>query len=457
MTTVYLCRHGETESVRADRYYSRESSSLTATGVSQTGCLARRFERELVSAVYASQSDRSTTAADQIARRHCIPFDIVPEFVEWHPGEWTGLTRSEVQSRYTGDYEAWLTDPAAKRPLNGESLYDVAARSVPRFVEIVESHDNECIVVVGHNTVNRVLLAHLLCIPLRVARNLIMQGTGCVNTITRQDREGWRVISVNESPEETAATHPGYVIGTVAPSPAEFLRRIDSVQRRLKGIWPEGRNPCPSNDGMHWTLPPFDRPVSVGRVESYFLYNLAALVAPAITIEVGTGFGYSTLWLAGGAAVRRPCSILYSIDNRSEGGLGYEGLKFARAAARDVGIGNAIRLVHGESPDVLLWLPIARVDLAFIDGNHRDAQPQRDFAGVAALMEASGVVIWHDVDPRYTVPEAFDRALAEGWHGQVFETSCRIGVTYRDPTSKALVAKAFEAARALRLVTPSVI
>jgi hypothetical protein len=96
--------------------------------------------------------------------------------------------------------------------------------------------------------------------------------------------------------------------------------------------------------------------------------------------------------MAGGMKARATSkNTLFSIDDHSEGGLRYEGVRFARAAATQVGVADPIRFVYGSSPEVFSQLDVSCVDLAFIDGNHRGEQllGARDWKGSEDLHEPS--------------------------------------------------------------------
>ena len=80
-----------------------------------------------------------------------------------------------------------------------------------------------------------------------------------------------------------------------------FLAGMADVEGRLDSNWPQGRRPdAVPGSGGNFSLPGFSRPVSVDRIEGRFLYNLAVQLQARVALEIGTGFGYSTLWLAGG-------------------------------------------------------------------------------------------------------------------------------------------------------------
>jgi len=174
-------------------------------------------------------------------------------------------------------------------------------------------------------------------------------------------------------------------------------------------------------------------------------------------VEIGTGFGYSALWIAAGAIAARSAEAeLFTVDDHSEGELGYQGLRFAREICQQANVSRVVRFVHGRSPDVLKAILEGRMlDFAFIDGNHHGGQPYADFHALSMFTHKKSIIAWHDVDTRYTVPDAFERACSEGWTGQILNTSCRLGVSFASQEHQRLISDAFEAACRLALLNTS--
>lgn len=87
---------------------------------------------------------------------------------------------------------------------------------------------------------------------------------------------------------------------------------------------------------------------------------LAAAIAPARVIEIGTGLGVSGLWLMSGA----PDATLTTIDSE----LDYQQL--ARKALLEADIpANRVRLIGGRAADVLPRMNEASYDMVFIDAD----------------------------------------------------------------------------------------
>jgi len=237
--------------------------------------------------------------------------------------------------------------------------------------------------------------------------------------------------------------------------PATFRKKIAKVQLKLQPIWPDGRREKNSwGDGGHWTLPGFSRPVSVSRLEALFLFNLAAALRARNAFEIGTGFGYSSLWLGAGIShCQLSSGWLGSLESQEEGGIGSKGLEFARWASRVMGLSEVVEYFKGHSPeDVPSCVESKSLDLVFIDGNHHGTQPLRDYLGVRAFLASRAVVIWHDVEERYGVPSAVAKSSEDGFQIQILDTSCRIAVCYRSSATEQAIKQASAASAAGQLI-----
>lgn len=85
-----------------------------------------------------------------------------PMLAECDFGAWTGLTPEEVQTRFPGELELWMSDPDA-RPHGGESLSSFAAR-VRSWLECVADGDGFA-AVITHAGVVRASVVHALGAP----------------------------------------------------------------------------------------------------------------------------------------------------------------------------------------------------------------------------------------------------------------------------------------------------
>ncbi|MFN2156539.1 MAG: histidine phosphatase family protein [Anaerolineae bacterium] len=182
-TTVWLARHGETGWAAEDRYNGRADTELSDRGRCQARQLSLRLSGEPIVAVYCSSLQRCVSTASIVAERHGLSPELVPELVEVDYGVWDGMLRTEIEARYPELYAVWTADPAGVLPPGGESGYSVLARALPALYRIVAAHAGQCVLVVAHKAVNRLLLCDLLSIPPRLYRARLGQAPCALNRI----------------------------------------------------------------------------------------------------------------------------------------------------------------------------------------------------------------------------------------------------------------------------------
>jgi alpha-ribazole phosphatase len=181
-TRIHLIRHGQVVGHDQKRYNGQTDVALTDLGVEQYHRLKERLADTPLSACYTSDLTRCVTGADIICRQ----FDIEPvrrsELRELNIGVWEGLVWQEIQSRWPEEWRARLADLVNYRVPQGENLLDVQARVMPVISEVIERHQGQEILVVGHGGVNRVVLLNAIGAPLAGMFN-IEQSFGCYNII----------------------------------------------------------------------------------------------------------------------------------------------------------------------------------------------------------------------------------------------------------------------------------
>ncbi|KAG8931879.1 hypothetical protein FRC02_002014 [Tulasnella sp. 418] len=86
-----------------------------------------------------------------------------PQMSEINPGVWDGLSPDLVRQRYPDEWERFLKDPYAHRAPRAESYHDLAVRLEPTIIELERERDD--LLIVGHASVIRCLLAYLMGLP----------------------------------------------------------------------------------------------------------------------------------------------------------------------------------------------------------------------------------------------------------------------------------------------------
>lgn len=134
-------------------------------------------------AVYCSGLSRARRSAEIVARPFGLEPVVVEALRERSFGAWEGMTWSEIAERFPEEFEAWAHNPLRYSPPGGESTLEVCQRVVKAFDELLQDGS---FAVVAHGGVNRVLLCHLMGIPLENIFR-IEQDYASVNVIEFQE------------------------------------------------------------------------------------------------------------------------------------------------------------------------------------------------------------------------------------------------------------------------------
>jgi alpha-ribazole phosphatase len=182
VTTLYLIRHGETEGAEIRRYKGTLDVPLSEKGMKQVERVSEHilklmstiqkeedalpvYERNLA-AVYSSDLSRALKSAEIIARPHSLRPIAVPSLRERNFGLWEGMSFEEIKEKYHEEFKAWAGNPMEFSPVNGESTLEVRDRVMDAFEKIVQAHPGGRVAIVAHGGVNRIILCHILGIPL---------------------------------------------------------------------------------------------------------------------------------------------------------------------------------------------------------------------------------------------------------------------------------------------------
>jgi alpha-ribazole phosphatase/probable phosphoglycerate mutase len=182
ITRVYLIRHGAVGEEWDERVYGQLDVALSARGEEQADALAGRLSQKPLHAVYASDLVRALETARRIAQPHELHVEVVPALREASFGHWQGQDWSDILERHAEEVEARFADLARARMRDGESFEDLRERVLPAFGSLVEKHRGECVAVVSHGGVTRVIVADALGLDLSHSIRL-EQRHCCLNII----------------------------------------------------------------------------------------------------------------------------------------------------------------------------------------------------------------------------------------------------------------------------------
>ena len=198
MTRIILVRHGHVDWLAPERFRGRAELPLSELGRRQAqaaaGYIAATWKLE---AVYTSPLCRCRETGAAVA----APFRLTPQPVDGLAdidyGEWQGLTHDEARRRWPDEAELWFRSPHLAVIANGETLATVLSRTTAALRDIVRDHRDGTVTLVGHDSVNRVLLLFALDLPLSRYWHL-RQDPCCVNELLF-DKGSFTIASINQT------------------------------------------------------------------------------------------------------------------------------------------------------------------------------------------------------------------------------------------------------------------
>ncbi|MFN0197828.1 MAG: histidine phosphatase family protein [Planctomycetaceae bacterium] len=197
-TMMYLIRHGATSANEQQPYILQGCSvdlSLSPTGREQAADVARLLCDHRLARVYSSRLLRARETATMIAQPHGLTVETLEGIEECDVGAWERLDWETIRTRFPDEYQRFQDEPYETPYLRGESYRNVFDRAWPVLMRLLEQHRGETIAVVSHNVVNRVIVAELLGLERRKAKE-IRQVNGGVNVVRyRQGRAS--LLSLN--------------------------------------------------------------------------------------------------------------------------------------------------------------------------------------------------------------------------------------------------------------------
>ena len=161
-TTVILVRHGQTSSNVTGFYMGWSDEDLDEIGYTQACRLSSRLARLPIASVYTSPLRRAYATAAILAEPHELGLKVLDDLTEIRLGDWQGLHTDEIKRRWPELWQQSRIDPSELTMPNGESFRQVTERAVRAFETVVGANRGKQAVIVTHDVVIRVLVAHAL-------------------------------------------------------------------------------------------------------------------------------------------------------------------------------------------------------------------------------------------------------------------------------------------------------
>lgn len=161
-TVIDLLRHGDVEGGR--KYRGQLDEPLSELGWEQ---LRRATEKKQNwQHIITSPLMRCAEFANELAQTHSLPLQIKSEFKEVSFGLWEGKTAEELLNTEEIKIKDYWNDPIHITPPQGENLLDFEKRIMGIWKHMLDEHQGKHILLISHAGVMRIILCHLLGMPL---------------------------------------------------------------------------------------------------------------------------------------------------------------------------------------------------------------------------------------------------------------------------------------------------
>lgn len=160
MTRLFVLRHAQSEWNADGRWQGHADPPLSDAGRAQAAAAAARLSGEVREAV-SSDLLRAAQTADVIAEALGLgPVTLEPGLREIDVGEWTGLTRAEIEERWPGLLDEWRAGRLTSIP-GGEDREAFRERIVASLGRLAGRAPDTPLLVVTHAGAIGVLERHL--------------------------------------------------------------------------------------------------------------------------------------------------------------------------------------------------------------------------------------------------------------------------------------------------------
>lgn len=160
---ILLVRHAVAEG--HGRFHGHTNVPLAPEARQQLRALVRKISPYPVRIVYSSDLERAHATANALARRFDTEVIARPGLREMHFGSWEGLSWRQIAHRFPRVSRAWLMR-FPHQPIPGAESFDAFKKRVAREVDdIVKNNPRDCVAIVTHAGVVRLIVARVLGVP----------------------------------------------------------------------------------------------------------------------------------------------------------------------------------------------------------------------------------------------------------------------------------------------------
>jgi broad specificity phosphatase PhoE len=162
---IVIWRHGRTAWNAERRFQGQLDVPLDEVGLAQAAQAAAALARLKPNRIVSSDLSRAMRTAQALADRTGLEVQPDPGLRETFAGEWQGLSRQELESRFAAELAEWASS-SDTRPGGGETRREVAERMVTSISAALASvGKGQTLVVATHGGAARAAIGALVGLP----------------------------------------------------------------------------------------------------------------------------------------------------------------------------------------------------------------------------------------------------------------------------------------------------
>ncbi len=185
ITTIDLIRHGEP--VGGNKYRGQLDDPLSEKGWMQMRTAVGDHCPWHV--IVSSTLSRCAAFASELAQRHALPLELDVRLMEIGFGEWEGRTAAEVAAQDPTLLKRFWSDPLNNIPPGAELMTAFRDRVIAAWEDSLVRHSGKHILIVGHAGVIRMVVRHVLDMPLERMFRLAAPNAGITRIRIESDGE----------------------------------------------------------------------------------------------------------------------------------------------------------------------------------------------------------------------------------------------------------------------------
>ena len=175
-TRLDLLRHGACEG--GEIFRGSTDVALSELGWQQMRGKLASLDAPRWQRIVSSPLQRCARFAEERAEALDLPLEFDDALREMHFGDWEGLSHSEAERRYPAEWRQFWQTPAEASPPNGEAMEDFCQRVCTALDELQQRYVGESLLLVVHGAVIRVMMCHLLGMPMGAMTRLAVPYAG---------------------------------------------------------------------------------------------------------------------------------------------------------------------------------------------------------------------------------------------------------------------------------------